>query len=51
MALLPLPEARLSLIVLVILAAPALGLLWAPAMAMLSDAPRRAASIRVSRSR
>jgi len=38
MALLPLPEARLSLILLVILAAPALGLLWAPAMAMLSDA-------------
>ena len=36
-ALLPLPEARLSLIVLVIVAAPAVGLLWAPAMAMLSD--------------
>jgi MFS family permease len=37
MALLPLPDARLPLAVLVILAAPALGLLWAPAMAMLSD--------------
>jgi MFS family permease len=37
MALLPLPDARLSLIVLVIAAAPAIGLLWAPAMAMLSD--------------
>jgi MFS family permease len=37
MALLPLPDGRLPLAVLVILAAPALGLLWAPAMAMLSD--------------
>ena len=37
MALLPLPEARLPLVVLVIVAAPAVGLLWAPAMAMLSD--------------
>jgi MFS family permease len=37
MALLPLPEARLPLIALVIVAAPAVGLLWAPAMAMLSD--------------
>jgi MFS family permease len=37
MALLPLPQARLPMIVLVIAAAPAVGLLWAPAMAMLSD--------------
>ncbi len=37
MLLFPLPQAAWQLIVLVLLAAPTIGMLWAPSMAMLSD--------------
>ena len=40
-ALLPWPDTALVLVVLIVAGTPAIGLLWAPAMAMLSDGARR----------